>query len=73
MIHRHQKSEYDKENISFTFNPRDMLLSVRIDFSFVSATVACAILENIRGLSQLSFYLDFHLDTIGDVCHLFNK
>ena len=72
MIYRHQKFEYDKEHISFTFNPRDMLLSVRIGFSFVSTTGACAILENISVLSQLSFYLDFRLDAFGAVCHLFN-
>ena len=34
---------------SFTSNPRDLLLSVQMGFSFVRATVACSILERIYG------------------------
>ena len=34
-----------REHISFTFDPRRMLLSLQMGFSFVRAAVACAILE----------------------------
>ena len=37
--------EMTRERISFTFDPRDMLLSLQMGFSFVRAAVACAILE----------------------------
>ena len=37
-----------RERISFTFDPRDMLLSLQMGFSFVRA--ACAILERNSGL-----------------------
>ena len=40
-----------KERFSFTFDPRDMLLSLQIGFSFVRVAVACAILERIPGPS----------------------
>ena len=43
-----------RECISFTFNQRDMFISVRIGFSFVRAAVACAILERTSGF-ELSF------------------
>ena len=36
-----------RERITFAFDPRDMLLSRHIGFSFVRAAVACAILERI--------------------------
>ena len=39
-----------RERISFTFDPRDMLLSLQMGFSFVRAAVACAILERASGL-----------------------
>ena len=35
--------------ISFTFDPRYILLSLQIGCSFVRAAVACAILERISG------------------------
>ena len=35
--------------ISFTFNPRDMLLYLQRDFRFVSAAVACVTLEKASG------------------------
>ena len=41
-----------RERISFTFDPRDMLLSLQMGFSFVRAAVACAILERTSGLEQ---------------------
>ena len=40
--------------MSFTFDPRDMLLSLQIGFSFVKAAVACAILERTSGLEPSS-------------------
>ena len=42
-----QKYGKTKERISFTFDPKDMLFSHQISFSFVKAAVACAILERI--------------------------
>ena len=38
----------------YTFDPRDMLLSLKIGFSFVRAAVACAILERISGFEPSS-------------------
>ena len=46
--------EMTKEHISFTFDPRDMLLSLQMGFSFVRAVVACAILERTSGLEPSS-------------------
>ena len=43
-----------RERISFTFDPRDMLLSLQMGFSFVRAAVACAILERTSGLEPSS-------------------
>ena len=43
-----------REHISFTFDPRDMLLSLKMGFSFVRAAVACAILERTSGLEPSS-------------------
>ena len=43
-----------RERISFTFDPRDMLLSLQMGFSFVRAAVACAILERTFGLEPSS-------------------
>ena len=58
-VHRHDSQAYrnmemTRERISFTFDPRDMLLSLQMCFSFVRAAVACAILERISGLRQSS-------------------
>ena len=46
----HRNMEMTRERISFTFDPRDMLLSLQMGFSFVRAAVACAILERTSGL-----------------------
>ena len=46
--------ETTRECISFTFDPRDMLLSLQIDFSFVRAAEACATLYRISGLEPSS-------------------
>ena len=46
--------EMTRMRISFTFDPRNMLLSLRIGFSFVRAAVACAILESISDLEPSS-------------------
>ena len=55
MIHRHTGNiEMTRERISFTFDPRDMLLSLEMDFSFVRAAVPCAILERTSGLEPSS-------------------
>ena len=43
-----------RERISFTFDPRDMLLSLQIGFSFVRAAVACSSLERTSGLEPSS-------------------
>ena len=43
-----------RECISFTFDPRDMLLSLQMGFSFVRAAVACAILERTSSLEPSS-------------------
>ena len=50
----YRNMEMTRERISFTFDPRDMLLSLQIGFSFVRAAVACAILERISGLEPSS-------------------
>ena len=55
MIHRHTEIwKMTKEHISFTFDPRNMLLSHQMGFSFVRAAVACAILERTSGLEPSS-------------------
>ena len=46
--------EMTRERISSTFDPRDMLLSLQMGFSFVRAAVACAILERTSGLEPPS-------------------
>ena len=46
--------EMTRERISFTFDPRDRLLSLQMGFSFVRAAVACAILERTSGLEPSS-------------------
>ena len=50
----YRNMEMKREHISFTFDPRDMLLSLQIGFSFVRAAVACAILERTSGLKPSS-------------------
>ena len=44
--------EMTRESISFTFDPRDMLLSLQIGFSFVRAAVACASIKRTSGLEH---------------------
>ena len=46
--------EMTREYIGFTTDPRDILLSLQIGFSFVRAAVAYAILERISGLQPSS-------------------
>ena len=46
--------EMRRERISFRFDPRDMLSSLQMGFSFVGAAVACAIIERIYGLESSS-------------------
>ena len=46
----YRNMEITREHISFTFDPRDILLSLQMGFSFVRTAVACAILERISGL-----------------------
>ena len=43
-----------RERISFTFDPKDMLLSLQMGFSLVRAAVACSSLERISGLEPSS-------------------
>ena len=43
-----------RERISVTFDPRDMLLSLKMGFSFVRAAVDCSILERTSGLEPSS-------------------
>ena len=52
-------------HINFTFDPRDMFLSFSIDFSFVGAAVACAVLETtLRKTPVFSFHLKQLLITV---------
>ena len=50
----YRNMEMTREHISFTFDPRNMLLSLQIGFSFVRAAVACAILKRISSLKPSS-------------------
>ena len=50
----YRNMEMTRECISFTSDPRDMLLSLQMGFSFVRAAVACAILERTSGLEPSS-------------------
>ena len=49
----YRNTEMTKERISFTFDPRDMSLSLQTGFSFVRAAVACAILERTLWLGAV--------------------
>ena len=62
-----------RECISFTFDPRDMLLSLQMGFSIVRAAVACAILEGTSSLEPSSEttaprYMYFKLVTVPNFC-----
>ena len=73
-----------REHISFTFDPRDMLLSLQIGLSFVRPAVACAILERFSGfetspettvprylkLITLPSFCPFTLISSASGCHL---
>ena len=48
--------EMTKERISFTFDQRDILLSLQKGFSFVRSAVACAILNR----TYIKFVVDFN-------------
>ena len=50
----YRNMEMTRERISFTFDPRDMLLSFQMGFSCVRTAVAYAILERISGLEPSS-------------------
>ena len=50
----YRNMEMTREHISSTFDPRDILLSLQIGFSFVRAAVACALLKRIFGLKPSS-------------------
>ena len=60
-----------KECISFTFDPRDMLLSLQMGFSFVRAAVACSVLERTSGFelsSETSASRYLKLVTVPNFC-----
>ena len=50
----YRTKEMTRERISFTFDPKDMLLSLKVGFSFVRAAMACTILERTSGLEPSS-------------------
>ena len=54
MNHRSTKTWIWQGSACFTSDPRDMLLSLHIGFSFVRAAVACAILERTSGFQPSS-------------------
>ena len=51
-----------RERIRFTFDPRNMLLSLQMVFSFVRAAVVSAILEKTSGLELSSEVLEAYYD-----------
>ena len=68
----YKNMEMTRERISFTFDPRDMLLSLQMGFSFVRAAVACAILERTSGLepsSETTAPRYLKLVTVPNFCH----
>ena len=48
----YRNMEMTRELISFTFDPRDMFVSLQMGFSIVRAVVACSILERTSGLEH---------------------
>ena len=67
----YRNMEMTRERISLTFDPREMLLSLQIGFSFVRAAVACAILERTSGLepsSETTARRYLKLVTVPNVC-----
>ena len=53
-LQAYRNMEMTRERISFTFGPRNMLLSLIMGFSFVRAAVACAIFDRTSGLEPSS-------------------
>ena len=49
-LQAYKNMEMTRVHNSFTFDQRDMLLSIQMSFSLVRAVVACAILERTTGL-----------------------
>ena len=67
----YRNMEMTRERISFTFDPRDTLLSLQMGFSFVRAAVACVDLERISGLKPSSETTDpryLKLVTVPNFC-----
>ena len=54
MTNRNTEYGYDKEHITFSFDSKDVSLSLHIGFSFVRAAVASSILERTSGLEPSS-------------------
>ena len=52
--HAYRNMDMTRERISFTFDSRDILLSLHTGFRFVRAAKACAILERTFGFELLS-------------------
>ena len=50
----YRNMEMTRERIGFIFDSGDILLSLQMGFSFVRATVACAILKRLSGLELSS-------------------
>ena len=50
----YRNMDMTRKRISFTFDPRDMLLSLHIGLRFVRAVVACAIRERTSGFEPSS-------------------
>ena len=78
-IHRYRENmDMTRERISFTFDPRDILLSLQIGVSFVMACVACmacALLDRISGFELSSettapWYMYLKLVTVPTFCQL---
>ena len=70
-LQAYRNMEMTRKRISFTFDPRDMLLSLQMDFSFVRAAVGCAILERTSALepsSETTAPRYLKLVTVPDFC-----
>lgn len=70
--HAYSNTDTTRERTSFILDPRDILLSRYIDFSFVRGAVACPILERIYGFKPPSETIDpkyWKLVTVPSFCH----
>ena len=68
----YKNMEMTRKRISFTFDPRDMLVSLQMGFSFVRVAMACAILERTSGLepsSEITTSMYLKLVTVPSFCH----